>query len=320
MYVALVQRPGGLADDQPEDELASLLHAKIGEDGLYVVAVDTVVGHLGWQTYGADVPGKWDLARVNPPPAGGERTSSAAGEAAELIATALNDAEPLPGAQLAEYRTADPWVQHGSTLSEDIGAPTEGTYAVVATGLGVAVAIVAWFVLRTIARWRELAPATPVVAGVPRGVTPGTAAPTRPAPTVRRRAPPRREGAGRASTARCCAARSPSRPTLADPAASAASTVPAPRPAPCWTRATSATPTCWSPSVPWCWSAPPAAPSTTPRRRTGPASSTPGTARGRPGWPRPSAPATRSTCPRASGVGAPDPSQHSPSQHSPGRS
>ncbi|NPC95700.1 hypothetical protein [Nocardioides sp. zg-DK7169] len=191
VYVALVQRPGGLADDQPEEELASLLHAEIGEDGLYVVAVDTVVGHLGWQTYGAEVPGKWDIYAVNAAPENGERTSSAAGEAAELVATALNDAEPLPGDQVAEYRTGDLWVDRGSTLSEDISAPTEGTYAVVATGLGVGVAILAWFVLRTIARWRELAPATPVAAGVPRGTTPGAGPANRAAPAVhdvRRRA------------------------------------------------------------------------------------------------------------------------------------
>ena len=218
VYVALVQSPGGLADDRPEDELASLLHAEIGEDGLYVVSLNPDLGHVGWQTYGAGVPGKWDIYGVNPPPANGDWTSSAAGQAAELVASALNDAEPLADDQLAEYRTGDLWVDRGSTLSEDISAPTEGTYAVVATGLGVGVAIVAWFVLRALARWRELAPATPVVAGVPRGVTPGTAPPTRPAPTVpdvRRRAEKELADLDRALLRRSVAVS----PALADPAA-----------------------------------------------------------------------------------------------------
>ncbi|WP_166133587.1 hypothetical protein [Nocardioides ochotonae] len=190
VYVALVQSPGGFADDRPEDELASLLHAEIGEDGLYVVSLDPDVGHLGWQTYGAEVPAKWDIYGVNAPYAD-DASPSAAGAAAELVATALNDAEPLPGDQLAEYRTGDLWLDRGSTLSEDISAPTEGTYAVVATGLGVGVAIVAWFVLRTLARWRELAPGAAVARGVPTGTRPETdprtpAAPS--APEVRRRA------------------------------------------------------------------------------------------------------------------------------------
>jgi len=191
VYVALVQSPGGLADDRPEDELASLLHAEIGEDGLYVVSLNPDLGHVGWQTYGAGVPGKWDIYGVNPPPANGDWTSSAAGQAAELVASALNDAEPLADDQLAEYRTGDLWVDRGSTLSEDISAPTEGTYAVVATGLGVGVAIVAWFVLRTLARWRELAPGAAVARGVPTGTRPATVADTATAPAahdVRRRA------------------------------------------------------------------------------------------------------------------------------------
>jgi hypothetical protein len=169
VYVALVNQIPGLREDDAEGELASLLHAKIGKDGLYVVSADPDVGHIGWQTYGAGVPAKWDLSGVNKPPDSGEYAprQSAAGDVAELVATAANDVEPLPDEQLEEYRTDDLWIEATSGAAREVDPPTAGTYAVVTTSIALGLTVTAFVVLRAIARWRELAP----VAGPPRRMT-----------------------------------------------------------------------------------------------------------------------------------------------------
>ena len=161
VYVALVSPPPGLREDDPSGELASLLHAQIGKDGLYVVSADPDVGLLTWQTYGAGVPQKYDLSGVNKPPDNGEHAprQSAAGEAAELVATAANDAQPLPDDQLEDYRTGDLWVRAASGQAREVDPPTTGTYAVVTTSIALGLTVTAFLVLRAIARWRELAPA-----------------------------------------------------------------------------------------------------------------------------------------------------------------
>lgn len=195
VFVALVNTPRGLAEESPGQDLASRLHAALGEDGLYVVSVDTEVGHLEWQGYGAGVPRRNDFFGVNPYPDHEDQDlpdQSAAGEAAELLATAANDLEALPSDELEAYRTSDLWARPGTGAAYDVDVPTDGTYAVVATGLGVGLAVLAWFVLRTVARWRELAPAPGPAApapGIPRVLSPqekGRAAraapPARPAP------------------------------------------------------------------------------------------------------------------------------------------
>jgi hypothetical protein len=163
IYVALVNTPPGLREDQPEEELASLLHARIGDDGLYVVAADPDSGWVSWESYGADVPQKYDLYGVNPAPNNGEDApdQSAGGRAAEVVATALNDGRPLPQDQLDEYRTGDLWVQAASGEAALVEPPSDGTYAVVTTSVALAVGLAAFVVLRTAARWRELAPEAP---------------------------------------------------------------------------------------------------------------------------------------------------------------
>ena len=161
VYVALVNPPAGLQGDDPSGELASLLHARIGEDGLYIVSADPDVGDVSWQTYGAGVPAKYDLIGVNEPPDSSEYAprQSAAGDVAELVATAANDLRPLPGNQLEDYRTGDLWVRAASGQAREVDPPTSGTYAVVTTSLALGLTVTTFVVLRTIARWRELAPA-----------------------------------------------------------------------------------------------------------------------------------------------------------------
>ena len=141
VYVALVNPPPGLQEDDPHGELASLLHAKIGAGrAVRRLGRPRWSGHVGWQTYGAGVPAKYDLCGVNQPPDNGEYApdQSAAGEVAELVATAANDAQPLPGDQLADYRTGDLWVQAASGQAREIDPPTTGTYAVVTTSMALA--------------------------------------------------------------------------------------------------------------------------------------------------------------------------------------
>ena len=163
VYVALVNQVPGLREDDADGELASLLHAQIGKDGLYVVSADPDGGHVGWQTYGAGVPTKYDVYGVNKPPDNGEYAprQSAAGDVAELVATAANDAKPLPDDQLEDYRTGDLWVQAASGPAREVDPPTAGTYAVVSTSVALALTVTAFVVLRAIARWRELAPVEP---------------------------------------------------------------------------------------------------------------------------------------------------------------
>jgi hypothetical protein len=190
VYVALVNHVPGLQAQDPNGELASLLHARIGKDGLYVVSADPDVGLVGWQTYGAGVPAKYDLYGVNKPPDDGEYAprQSAAGEVAELVATAANDARPLPDEQLEDYRTGDLWVQAASGQAREIDPPTSGTYAVVTTSIALGLTVTAFVVLRAAARWRELAPAA----------APRRAVSRRPSPPERRQ-PPRPGGWLRAS-------------------------------------------------------------------------------------------------------------------------
>lgn len=172
VYVALVNRVPGLREDDPESELASLLHAEIGKDGLYVVSADPDGGHVGWQTYGAGVPGKWDVYGINKQPDTGPYAprQSAAGDVAELVATAANDAEPLPDDQLEDYRTGELWVQAASGQAREVDPPTAGTYAVVTTSIALGLTVTAFVVLRAIARWRELTP----FGAPPRRATPKT--------------------------------------------------------------------------------------------------------------------------------------------------
>ncbi|GAA4735157.1 hypothetical protein GCM10023350_18630 [Nocardioides endophyticus] len=182
VYVALVNQIPDLREDDADSELASLLHARIGKDGLYVVSADPSGGHVGWQTYGAGVPAKWDLSGVNEPPDNSEYapSQSAAGDVAELVATAANDAKPLHDNQLEDYRTGDLWVQAASGPAREVDPPTAGTYAVVTTSIALGLTVTAFVVLRAIARWRELAP----VGDPPRRVT--SKAKSKPPSTPRR--------------------------------------------------------------------------------------------------------------------------------------
>ncbi len=156
VYVALVDRPAGLRQDDPTGELVSLLHAEIGTDGLYIASADPVVGHLSWQVYGAGLPDVYDFS-VNPRPPydSAERHQAVAGEVAELVATAANDLEPLPRAELEDYRTGDLWVRAASGSATYDDPPTPFTYAMVSSSIALVMTFAAFVALRAIAARRE---------------------------------------------------------------------------------------------------------------------------------------------------------------------
>ena len=53
VYVALVRPPAGLEESDPLGDLATVLHNRIGEPGLYVVGSER--GSVAWETCGIPV-------------------------------------------------------------------------------------------------------------------------------------------------------------------------------------------------------------------------------------------------------------------------
>jgi hypothetical protein len=161
-YVVLVPRPEGLSANDPDRELASLLHERIGGDGMFYV-------HTGATSYSSalagfgDVPDEFLLQQVHREhaPDGGAVTGlTPAGIAARSL-EALSTRGDMSRQEFDSYAEQAVW-REPPEWDVDYEVPGEGTYAAFTTMAFVVVAGCAWLVLRNLVRWRETAPPTAV--------------------------------------------------------------------------------------------------------------------------------------------------------------
>ncbi|WP_181311962.1 hypothetical protein [Nocardioides campestrisoli] len=153
-YVVLVPRPEGLSASDPDRELATLLHERIGGDGVYVVHTDTTGYGDAVVSFG-DVPAadvRYEVSLRQP--AGEIRELNPAGHAARDLAVIAADGR-LSQADYEAYAEETIWQRppEWDVMTREV--PDTGAYAFFTTLAFVVVGGSAWLVLRTIARWRE---------------------------------------------------------------------------------------------------------------------------------------------------------------------
>ncbi|WP_114423566.1 hypothetical protein [Nocardioides houyundeii] len=162
-YVVMVPRPPGLSANDPDRELATLLHEEIGGAGLYAVMTDPVGYGETLAGFGAvpDPSARFGIELGLYPDGGADADLSAAGVVArelDLVA-ALDAGVPVSQQQFETYAEQAVW-RDPPEWDQEYEVPTTGAYAVFTTMAFVAVAGCAWLVLRNLARWRETAPET----------------------------------------------------------------------------------------------------------------------------------------------------------------
>ncbi|WP_110180802.1 hypothetical protein [Nocardioides solisilvae] len=172
-YVVLVPEPPGLSGDAPEEELATLLHDRLGGDAIFHVQLDPLA--VAGRTVGfgdvpsAHAPAQFTYDRWEP----GEYPEylTSAGEAARNLTLVAREgdmttAEYEAWAEVGLWRQPPEW-----DLDHEPVMP--GAYAHHATLAFVLVAGFVWLSLRAVAQWRAL-PAVPR-AGTPAGTSAGAA-------------------------------------------------------------------------------------------------------------------------------------------------
>ncbi|WP_104105148.1 hypothetical protein [Nocardioides sp. 616] len=174
-YVVMVPRPPGLSANDPDRELATLLHEELGGDGVYAVMTDPVGYGETLAGFGAvPDPSQRFVSRLELYPDGGSDVDlSAAGVLArelELVA-ALDAGEDVTREEVDAYAEQAVW-RNPPEWDLDYEVPTAGAYAVFMTMAFVAVAGCAWLVLRNLARWRETAPEKTLQPGLATGPAP----------------------------------------------------------------------------------------------------------------------------------------------------
>lgn len=146
VYVALVGDLPGLSDSDGVGDLIARMHARIGEDGYYLAAVDY---HFQWDYYGdtdigsaaqdAVTEGYWSLSREE------NNSLTIAGQAGMVTSVVTDPALEKPDA--ATFVSQVPW---RAPAEVDLPDRSDIPYAAMwATALGVLVLLVCWRLGRT---------------------------------------------------------------------------------------------------------------------------------------------------------------------------
>lgn len=166
VYVVLTETPRGLGSEHPDEELASLLHARLGEDGVYYVATSEGHGSLGiwgdldpsedddathFEAAKADALTQVREAIEQPESSEGEVMPAKVAEAAVTLELAAD--QPLPDSDQVltedqvDLYTTQTWLEHPVNV-EKIEPPGIATSTAIATAVGITVAVVVYRLLR----------------------------------------------------------------------------------------------------------------------------------------------------------------------------
>ncbi|MDN5892743.1 MAG: hypothetical protein L0H93_01855 [Nocardioides sp.] len=173
VYVVLTRTPSSLRADNVDEELVSLLHARLDEDGVYFVATSEGQGQLGvwgdfdsasdidatlfqdaqWQALSQireaiEQPKHYD-GRIDP------ANVAEAGVVLDIAADrSLDDSvRPLTEQQVDFYNNQT-WTEHPVNF-ERVEPPDVELAAIVATAVGLTMGVVAYRLLRAWAAWRS---------------------------------------------------------------------------------------------------------------------------------------------------------------------
>ncbi|GGO76000.1 hypothetical protein [Nocardioides deserti] len=158
-YVVLAPGPDGLAANDPGRDLAGRLHERIGGDGVYLVQTDPASFGLTIVSHG-DVPDAFLVSQISVEVwqgGGADAALSPGGSVARALEIldsggGMSEEEFGSYAEQTIYRDPPEW-------DLDYEVPTQGTYAMGTALAFLAVGGCAYLLLRTLARWRETAPA-----------------------------------------------------------------------------------------------------------------------------------------------------------------
>lgn len=164
VYVVYTQTPTGLTEESVNEQLANLLHAKLGGDGVYVVDTTEGPGYIG--VWGDLDPGAEDdevdlslavgegYQRVRSAVEdeyGDDRTPSdltKAGLTLDLVAQGpLTEQDSFPSEVVPQYTTTT-WTTLEYRMAPETELPGPGLQAAVAAAVGITVTAVAYRLLR----------------------------------------------------------------------------------------------------------------------------------------------------------------------------
>ena len=153
VYVALVQLPDGLRSDRPNDELLRILHQRLDEPGLYVVATQESITAV--EAY--DIPldgttvslGRYDAQSIAQQQVPEDSYVGPAGETALVLEVAADEDQSLTPAQVREVTDQRFLVASNADEPSSYDTAVEpGTPLVFAVAAGVTVFFLAWRLLR----------------------------------------------------------------------------------------------------------------------------------------------------------------------------